>query len=184
VRTIEDANVAVKHIDRSPEGVVEIEHDTAGFIVHWYLEAASAVWAKIDMTFNTSFDGLEFDYEFLSEPGAEGYLTIYLDGNVIGHIDERYKEIGVRRSPRFALGNIESGEHTLSLRIDPYTDIASSVQITQLAFYHQATNVTSAINVPDILSGGSTTDDLPGDVNGDKQRDLAETLSILQQASQ
>lgn len=151
--TIGASDVAIKQIIKSETGVVEIIQGSAGLIDYWYLETVSPVWAKMVLTFHKQINSFEFDYEFLSAAGAEGYLVIYLDGIKVGHIDERYKEVGRNRSPRFALGSIEPGDHTLAVRIDPYTETASSIKLSNLSFYLQSAVQLNTVDVLGVLSG-------------------------------
>lgn len=179
MRTIIDADIVIKQLTKSLAGLIKIVKNPAGFIEYWYLETTESVWVKMGFTLKNPTDGFEFDYEFLSGAGAEGYLTIYFDGDVAGHIDERYKEIGAIRSPRFALGRVEPGTHTLAFRIDPYTETASSVKIMDLKFYYQYSDIVNTINSIDLQYQGSAVTALTdaGKLN------RAEPLSTNQEAA-
>lgn len=148
---IKDVDIVIKQLTKSLDGLIGIFKTPTGLIEYLYLETEASVWVKMGFTLNNPTGGLEFDYEFLSDGGAEGYLTIYFDGVLVGHIDERYKEIGIIRSPRFALGHIDPGAHTLAFRIDPYTDTVSSVKLINLNLYDQYTSIFNSINAIDVL---------------------------------
>ncbi len=182
--TIKDAEIVINQLNKSVAGRINIAKTPAGFIEYWYLETESSVWLKMEFTLENPTDSLEFDYEFLSGVGAEGYLTIYFDGVVAGHIDERYKEVGIARSPRFTLGNIDPGSHTLAFRIDSYTETVSSVKIMDLKFSHQYTNLFHKINVLDVRCDSSSGRNSADAVIIDGKINLVENLSDMQELVQ
>ena len=85
-------------------------------------------------------DLLEFDLEFTSLAGAEGLLAFYLDGLLIGTIDERFALSG-NETYRWLLDVTDPGIHELAFRLDPFTTTPSSVSISNIRFSFDSTVV-------------------------------------------
>lgn len=122
------------------------------------LGTGSPAWITSEIAIHDRVDFLELEVEFLSEPGAEGVLAVYLNDQIIGSVDERFIE-GSREVFPMGLPPIEPGMHTISFRLDPFTDIASQALISELRF-------------------GSVF--LAGDANGDEKVDLSD-FAILKE---
>ena len=104
-----------------------------GLIQNWVFQTGSPVWSKMDLDIKEPVNALTFDYEFLSAAGAEGYVTVFVDDNVVGHIDEsKVVSSGIHASDRMYIGELAPGAHTLVVRVDPYTDVQSSVKLSNL----------------------------------------------------
>jgi len=133
-----DAGAAVKEIVKSETGDVNfINQPDTELIQSWDLQAGSPTWAKIELAIKEPVNALTFDYKFLSAAGAEGYLTVFVDNNIVGSIDERHiKTSGAQTGKRMYIGELGPGMHSLAVRIDPYTAIQSSVQLSNLKFVY------------------------------------------------
>lgn len=133
IHTIGDPDVVIGSITKSVTGVVEIiNHPVTGILTYWNFITGSPVWSRMDIELKKPINALEFDYEFLSSSAAEGYLTIFVDDRVVGHVDERYSPPGKHTSYRLYLGELAPGDHTLAIRLEPYTATQSSIQINNL----------------------------------------------------
>ena len=97
------------------------------------MTTGSPVWFTTDIELAESANTLFFDLEFISDLGAEGLLVAYLNDAPIGFIDERLALTGLN-SYEFYLGELAPGTHTLGFRLDPYTEIDSSVVIADIEF--------------------------------------------------
>ena len=93
----------------------------------------SPVWMTTLVETDDIVNFLTFEADFTSDPGAEGLLAVYWDNELLGLIDERYVLDGMQEYTMFLPGNFESGAYALSFRLDPYTDIDSSVLIDNVA---------------------------------------------------
>lgn len=72
---------------------------------------------------------LVLDAQFTSDPGAEGLLGVYWDGEPIGLLDERFLLPSTSQYHFLLPGTILSGDYELGFRLDPYTDTPSSVSV-------------------------------------------------------
>ncbi|MFH1354471.1 MAG: PEP-CTERM sorting domain-containing protein, partial [bacterium] len=95
------------------------------------LRTASPAWYVAGLTITEPINFLTADIEFTSDIGAEGLLAVYFDDSVVGLLDERFVLDGVQPY-QFYLGEVEDGLHTLGFRLDSFTDIASSVVISNV----------------------------------------------------
>lgn len=106
----------------SETGIAEI---TANSVI---LETGSPAWLlqTIDVSHPASF--LTFDLDFTSESGSQGLLSVFLDNQLIGKIDERFvlEDVQVQH---LSFSEIRPGPHTLAFRLDPFTEIQSKAKI-------------------------------------------------------
>lgn len=134
IHTIGDTKAVVQQVTNSVTGVINLfTNPTTGLIQYWGFQTGSPVWSKMDLNIKESVNALTFDYEFLSAAGAEGYVTVFVDDNVVGRIDERHVDsAGIHASERMYIGELAPGVHTVAVRIDPYTTVQSSLRLTNL----------------------------------------------------
>jgi len=100
---------------------------------YWTFRTGSPVWSRMDIDGKQPVNALTFDYEFLSGAGAEGYVSVFVDDDVVGYIDERLEDSsGVHVSDRLYIGELEADKHALAVRVDPYTAVQSSVTLSNL----------------------------------------------------
>jgi pimeloyl-ACP methyl ester carboxylesterase len=96
------------------------------------LTTHSPTWLAVGVSVSNAVNFVQFDADFTSTNGAEGLLTVYWNTNEIGMVDERVASSGVETF-RFALpGTATTGFYTLSFRLDPFTNTASSIMITNV----------------------------------------------------
>lgn len=97
-----------------------------------------AVWVSFELDIDIATDTLEFDYEFVNSASAQGLLTAFVDNNVVWQADERYYDVSVARgtnnynSGSIFVGELEPGKHTLSFRVDKFSESDSTVYIMNL----------------------------------------------------
>ncbi len=132
--SIGDTSVVLKEVIKSATGVVNFINDPiTGRMQYWTFQTGSPVWARMDLDVKEPVNALTFDYKFLSAAGAEGYVTVFVDNNVVGSIDERYlKSTENHADKRMYIGDIGPGIHALAIRVDPYTAVQSLVQLSNL----------------------------------------------------
>lgn len=100
------------------------------------METGSPVWLTSVVDVDELTNALIFDALFTSEEGAEGLLAIYWDGVLVGTIDERVAP-DYLNSYILSLGDdFEPGTYTISFRLDPYTDVTSSVEISNVSGFY------------------------------------------------
>lgn len=97
------------------------------------LTTGSPAWISIVPTNADPVDLLSFNADFTSGvAGAAGLLSVYWDSEVIGTLDERVIGAGAAQySMRFPVTQSNS-THVLSFRIDPFTNIQSTVVLTNV----------------------------------------------------
>ena len=95
------------------------------------METESPAWFTAPLIFQQPTDLLRFDLQFTSDLGAEGLFAVYFDDQVLGTIDERYAPDGMQRYV-FQLPDTTPGRHTLSFRLDPFTETASRLLVTNV----------------------------------------------------
>lgn len=94
----------------------------------------SSTWLSLGISVSNTINFLKFDAQFTSQTNAAGLLTVYWNTNQIGLIDEAFASPGLQ-SYLFVLPDIyTNGNYTLAFRIDPFTNIVSSISVTNIAF--------------------------------------------------
>ena len=94
------------------------------------LTTGSPVWFATLLDLDEAVNFVNFEAEFLSAVGAEGLLSVYWDGELIGTVDERFPLDELFDVYSMGLGgDFAPGAYTLSFRLDPFTDVQSSVLI-------------------------------------------------------
>lgn len=89
-------------------------------------------WFAAIVPVNNVVNAVEFDMRFTSDLGAEGLLSVYWDGSLIGTIDERYAASELQHYVFELPGIYNTNEYTLAFRLDPYSPVSSSVVIDNM----------------------------------------------------
>ncbi len=90
-------------------------------------------WLAVALSVTNAVNFLTFDADFIGTNGGQGLLTVYWNTNQIGMVDERGVSAGLQ-TYRFALpGIFNSGLYTLSFRLDTFTNVVSSITVTNVA---------------------------------------------------
>ncbi len=90
-------------------------------------------WLAVALSVTNAVNFLAFDADFIGTNGGQGLLTVYWNTNQIGMVDERGVSAGLQ-TYRFALpGIFNSGLYTLSFRLDTFTNVESSITVTNVA---------------------------------------------------
>ena len=92
----------------------------------------SPVWFELSATTTDATNVLRFAYGFISVPGSENILTVFVDDKVVYKIDERITDPGVHTASEIIVGDLASGEHTIGFRLDPFTDAKSPIEIRNI----------------------------------------------------
>jgi len=120
-------NIASQVFAGSHTGVLDIIGTSFSMLT------GSPVWMTTLVETNETVNFLTFEADFTSIMGAEGLLAVYWENELLGLIDERYAIDGIQEYTLFLTGDLEAGSYLLSFRLDPYTDIASSVLIDNVS---------------------------------------------------
>lgn len=108
----------------SPSGTVDVTEDNM-----CVMETGSPVWSVFLVDVEDEVNFLSFTVDFLSAEGAEGLLRVFWDGELVVEIDERVALAGEEQLIEFLPDTVGPGSYELAFRLDPYTDIPSSVAI-------------------------------------------------------
>ena len=93
------------------------------------MKTASPAFITFPVVSNGLVNSLDFELEFLAVDESEGLLSVYWGDVLLGTIDERYQR-GVKRRCIFDLpGVYNQGSYSLSVRLDPFTDVSSEAVI-------------------------------------------------------
>lgn len=98
------------------------------------LETGSPVWIQDSITTTQKSNVISFNYQFLSAAGAQGILTLFVDDNPVYKIDERVVPAALNSEQNVPIGDLNPGLHKIGFRLDPFTDVHSIVQISNVQF--------------------------------------------------
>lgn len=97
------------------------------------LTTDSPAWLATFLTLTNPANLVSFDAEFTSTNGAQGLLSVYWDTNSLGTVDERIVQSGFQRYSFGFPRTTGDSTHLLGFRLDPFTNIQSSVIITNVS---------------------------------------------------
>ena len=107
------------------------------------METGSPVWFEISTTTTAVNNVIKFDYQFLSASGAQGVLTVFIDGRAWYSIDERTAPSGLSVANNVPIGDLQPGLHKIGFRLDPFTSVHSVVEIGNIQLgYHSVQHTT------------------------------------------
>ena len=96
------------------------------------LSQSDPVWLALAVPITNGANFVQFNLEFTDTNSGEGLLTVFWNTNQIGMVDQRVTFPGLR-TYRFALpGAITNGLYTLSFRLDVFSNLVSSVTVTNV----------------------------------------------------
>ena len=108
----------------------------------------SPVWATRQINVPESVNTLFFDYQFLSN--AEGLLSVFFDNQLVYKADERYDSDGLNVDNNVPIGKVEPGVHSISFRIDPFTETQSVIEISNIKVGN--VKVVDVVNTPPLAN--------------------------------
>jgi hypothetical protein len=115
----------------SPSGIVQFLQK--GFHARTGLGGGLPAWVSFAVPVTNQVNFVTFDAQFDSTNGAVGLLSAYWGTNLIGTVDERVVVPG-RQQYSFALPEgAPTGLYLLGFRLDPHSDVQSSVNLTNIA---------------------------------------------------
>ena len=98
------------------------------------LTTESPVWLALGITVSNAINFVTFDAQFTSPPNAQGLLSVTWNTNRIGYVDETAVSAGLQTYTFPLPKTYTSGDYVLGFRLDPYTNITSSVSVTNISF--------------------------------------------------
>lgn len=142
---------AITSSTSSPTGLISIEDSLLT------LTTGSPVWYAALVPVNGLTEFISFNAEFTSEAGAEGLLSIYWDDILIGTVYEPSEGPGVHHYTFDLPGtyNDSVGAYTLAFRLDPFTDVQSSVLIDNVSTgYYSTQTIPEPASIALLALGG------------------------------
>jgi hypothetical protein len=88
-------------------------------------------WLNLEIDMPPDASTIQMTIEFASRKGAEGLLSVYLDGQLLLSVDERFSS-GPKRVIAGVTAGIEAGPHVLGLRLDTFTSVEATVNVSNL----------------------------------------------------
>jgi hypothetical protein len=112
----------------------------------------SPVWVKVTTTTTNPYNIMNFHYAFESASGSQGMFSVSVDNQVVDILDERIATSGDETD--VFIGNLAPGPHTFAFRLDPYTNVQSVLELSnmQLGYLEETT---STYTPPPIISSFS-----------------------------
>ncbi len=104
-----------------------VTYDDTGVL----LSTGSPAWFEIYETTTNDANFMKFDLEFLSDTGAEGIMTVFIDGQAVYKLDERVVQAGINVEGVW-VGDLSPGRHSIGFRLDPFTNVQSIVRISSM----------------------------------------------------
>lgn len=102
-------------------------------------QAQTTVWLSSAVTVTSPVNFVACDVAFTSPTGAEGLLTVYWNTNMVGSVDERAVSAG-SQTWRFPLpSGVSTGVFAVGFRLDSFTNVASSVTVTNVVVGYAGT---------------------------------------------
>jgi hypothetical protein len=94
---------------------------------------AEPVWVTLGIEVTNRVNFVSFQGAFGSSTGAVGQLSVYWNTNLIGAADERMVKPGLQDYTFGLPQTYTDGTHSLGFRLDTYTNVASSLSITNIS---------------------------------------------------
>lgn len=87
-------------------------------------------WLVVEITATEPINTLTFNAEFLA--GADGLVSVFLNENLVGSIDQRVTPESGIETHELYLGDLPAGHYKLAFRLDQYGTEASEVELTEI----------------------------------------------------
>ena len=96
------------------------------------LMTGSPVWSEFDIDIPEDSNYISFSFQFIN--ADEGYLTAYLNGNLILIGDQRFEGDSLHESGRIIISDLLEETNRLALRLDPIDEGQASVSVSNIEF--------------------------------------------------
>ena len=123
----------------------------------------SPVWLSLGIAVTNRINFVSFDARFTSATNAAGLLTVYWNTNEIGVADETVTPPGLQNYSFALPATYSSGNYVLGFRLDSFTNIVSSISITNVSLGFAG--LTNTITLGISRAGGSNQLTLNGPTN-------------------
>jgi hypothetical protein len=98
------------------------------------METGSPVWTRLQVDLANPFNMLQLTLTFQSALGAEGLLSIYINDQYVGVVDERSAGQTIHTYAYSFDQTYGQGVHEFALRLDPYTPVPSRLLVSSIRF--------------------------------------------------
>ena len=113
------------------------------------LTTDSLAWVTAFVAPTNSVNFISFATQFLSVEGASGLLSVYWDTNLVGSVDERAVRQGLQGYSLGVPRVLANSVYALGFRLDAFTDVQSSVLITNVTFASVGVSKPFALSITD-----------------------------------
>lgn len=114
------------------------------------LTAGSPVWVTLRAEVTETFNALQFTYKFLT--GMDGLLTAFIDDQVVFKGDQRFTGTVPSESRIIPVGDVGPGMHSISFRLDHFSDSRPTVEISEIQI--GSASLIETLNVRPIADAG------------------------------
>lgn len=128
------------------------------------LRTASPSWISLALYLTNDADTVTFEAKYTTtNANPKGLLTSYWDTNILGQLDEEAVLPGLQRyTYRFPMSSANS-THMFGLRLDPLTNVSSSIIITNITYGLTGPREDFTLSVTTNTVGGKPIFELKGD---------------------
>ena len=170
-------------------GTATVAVNTTGFTATTAgLAPAGTAWINIQVQTSQLTNFLQYQADFTSAAGSEGLITVYVDGEEVGSLDERYADAGVNYRVAMVTADLLPGTHTIGFRLDRFGTTESAAVVSNIALGRGAFvkpgdfNVDDQVNGVDLamlLTNWGPCKDCKEDINQDQQVDGADLAFLF-----
>jgi hypothetical protein len=127
------------------------------------LTPGSPSWIATVITATNPINTVSFDAQFSGVTGSEDMLSVILDTNTIGTIDERIVSPGLQHYSMTFNTLSANSVHVLSFRLDPFTSAKSSILLTNIVLMQVGPALPFTLSVTTNTVNGSRVLQLTGE---------------------
>lgn len=84
---------------------------------------------------------MKFNYKFESPSGSQGVFSVSVDNQIVDILDERVATSGQENN--IFIGNLSPGVHTFAFRLDSYTQVTSTLELSDFQLGYLRSEVVS-----------------------------------------
>jgi probable HAF family extracellular repeat protein len=119
-----------------------------------HLHSGSPVWTAAFITSTNPLNFVSFDAEFTDTNSSQGMLSVYWDSETIGIVDERVVQPGFQHYIFTFPNAIANTTHMLGFRLDPFTNVQSSILLTNITLNQVGVSQPFSLSITTNLANG------------------------------
>lgn len=118
-------------------------------------QSAEPAWVNFSGSVDEGSEFLQIDVEFTSGRPVQGLLSIYLDGEMLLSLDERFAMDGISTITAGIPPETVAGTHSLGFRLDAFSNEPSSVMVNNI---RQGRVMVTPLCIADVEGGNDVVD--------------------------